>query len=128
MVGAETASHLANHGKEVVIVEQLPELALDEQFVVRGFVIKELEDRNVRVYVNTTVHEIKSDAAVIVTNGVKAEIPADTVVTATGAQSDNSLALSLKDSSLKIVTIGDALEVRNAMEAVEEGYRAGLEV
>jgi len=33
-----------------------------------------------------------------------------------------------KDSVAKVVTVGDALNVRNAWEAVEEGYRAGFEV
>lgn len=126
MVGAETASHLANHGKEVSIVEQLPEIALDEQFVVRDFLLKDLEEKNVKTYVNSTVRQIHDDKVIIVKDGREEVRHVDSVVWAVGAQSEDGLTLRLKETSFKIVTVGDALEVRNALEAVEEGYKAGF--
>jgi len=73
MVGAETASHLANHGRDVAIVEELSELALDEQPVVRGFLLKELKERNVKAYVNSAVRAIL-DAHVIIANGRRGRV------------------------------------------------------
>ena len=126
MVGAETASHLANHGKEVSIVEQLPEIALDEQFVVRDFLLKDLEEKNVKTYVNSTVRQIHDDKVIIVKDGREEVRHVDSVVWAVGAQPEDGLTLRLKETSFKIITVGDALEVRNALEAVEEGYKAGF--
>ncbi|MBN2080443.1 MAG: FAD-dependent oxidoreductase, partial [Spirochaetes bacterium] len=45
MIGAETANHLAHHGKRVTIVEMLPAVAQDEQEYVRLFLLKELAEK-----------------------------------------------------------------------------------
>lgn len=128
MVGAETASHLANHGKEVTIVEELSEIALDEQFVVRRFLLEDLEKNKVRICVNSTVQEVLDDRVIIVMDGREEVRPIDSVVLAAGARSYDRLSQALEGSPVRVITVGDALKVRNALEAVEEGYRAGLEV
>ena len=55
-------------------------------------------------------------------------LPADTVVIATGSTSRNELADELKDWAREIHVIGDAQRPRNALEAIREGFLAGLEV
>ena len=129
MVGAETADHLANHGKEVVIVEQLPQIAYDEPFIAREILLEDLEKNNVRGYVNSTVREILDDSVIIaIGDREEARLSVDSVVLALGAQPEDGLAAGLKNSSIKVVIVGDARRVRNALEAVQEGYKAGLEV
>jgi len=49
-------------------------------------------------------------------------------VMAIGAKSVNNLTKELEGEVPLVLTIGDALKVRKALEAVEEGYRAGLAV
>ncbi len=128
MVGAETADHLANHGKEVIIVEQLPEIASDEQPVNRDILLEDLEKNNVEVYVNSAVREILDDGVIIATHDREEVRRVDSIVLAGGAQPEDGLAAGLKDSAIKVVTVGDALNVRNALEAVAEGYQAGFDV
>ncbi len=43
-------------------------------------------------------------------------------------ESVNDLAASLEGKVSRVITIGDAVKVRKAMEAIEEGYKAGMEV
>ena len=129
MVGSETADHLANHGKEVTIVEMLPQIAKDEEAAVRYFLMKDLKEKGVRIYTNAHVMEILDDGIVADTDGVKNTIcPADTIVMALGAKSVDILTEQLKGKVPQILTIGDALKVRKALEAVAEGHKAGLEV
>ncbi len=127
MVGAETANHLANHGKQVTIVEQLPEIASDVAVVIKDYLMKDLQQANVAMYTNATVREISEGSVVIVTSNGEEVRPADTVVLACGSTADNELASKFNGAPVKIVTVGDALSVRNALEAVEEGYKAGFE-
>jgi NADPH-dependent 2,4-dienoyl-CoA reductase/sulfur reductase-like enzyme len=128
MVGSETADHLANHGKEVTILEQLPEIAKDEQDSVRYFLLKDLKENNVAIYTNTPVKEIVDDGVIVDRNGKEEKIsPTDTIVLAVGVKPVNELVNKLEGKVNKLITVGDALEVRKALEAIEEGYKAGLE-
>jgi 2,4-dienoyl-CoA reductase-like NADH-dependent reductase (Old Yellow Enzyme family)/thioredoxin reductase len=129
MVGSETADHLANHGKEVSIVEMLPEIAKDEEAAVRYFLMKDLEENGVKIYVNAPVKEILDNGIIAEIDGTETEIgPADTIVMAVGARSVNTLIEQLEGKVPQVIAIGDAVKVCKALEAVEAGYRAGLAV
>ena len=129
MIGAETANHLAHHGKRVTIVEMLPAVAQEEQAYVLLFLLKELAEKNVTIYVNATVTAVSDDALVIERDGKQETIgPFDTVVSAVGLQPRNELQSKLEGKVDRLLTIGDAAGVRKALDAIAEGYWAGLEI
>jgi NADPH-dependent 2,4-dienoyl-CoA reductase/sulfur reductase-like enzyme len=129
MVGTETADHFANHGKEVTIVEMLPEIATDEEAAVRLFLMRDLEKNKVKVYVNSPVKEITDDGVIVTREGREERVgPADTIILAIGAKSVNELESELSGKVERLIVVGDALKPRKALEAVEEGYKAGLAV
>ncbi len=129
MVGSETANHLANHGKEVTLVEMLPEIAADVNVRSRPFLLKDLAERKVKVYVNATVKEVLADGLRIERDGREEKMgPFDTVVLAVGVEPCNDLRSKLEGKVARLITIGDALNPRKALEAIAEGYQAGLEV
>lgn len=125
MVGAETANHLANHGKVVTVVEMLPGIATDEQPVPRMHLLRSLEARHVAIDTSTRVKEVL-DTGIVTANGKESVIDADTIVLATGAHSVNALAEALIDKPYQVVTVGDAKSVRKVLEAIAEGFSAGL--
>ncbi len=129
MVGSETANHLANHGKEVTLVEMLPEIAADVNVRSRPFLLKDLAEQNVKIYVNATVKEVLGDGLRIERGGREEKIgPFDTVILAVGVESCNELRSKLEGKVARLITIGDALDPRKALEAIAEGYQAGLDV
>ncbi|MFP4432261.1 MAG: hypothetical protein ACLFPV_13500, partial [Spirochaetaceae bacterium] len=54
--------------------------------------------------------------------------PADSIVLALGAQPENHLYEAVKDKVPAVHLVGDAKGVRKALEAIEEGFLAGLTV
>jgi 2,4-dienoyl-CoA reductase-like NADH-dependent reductase (Old Yellow Enzyme family)/thioredoxin reductase len=129
LIGSETADHLANHGKKVTIVEMLPEIAKDEEANVRYFLLKDLKEKDVAIYTNAVVKEIVDDGVIAELAGKVEKIgPADTIVIAVGVKPVNDLAIKLEGRVERVITVGDALEARKALEAIEEGYSAGLEI
>lgn len=126
MIGAETANFLANNGKKVTIIEKLPEIARDVQARVRYFLMKELVENGVKIFTNTTVTMIDNDSLIICQKeGDEEKIGSfDTVVVAAGVRPVNDLTAGL-DSKVNLIIIGDAKEVRTAMEAVADGYFVG---
>ena len=129
MIGSEVACHLANHGKEVTVVEMLPSIATDEPPAIRHFILKDLAERRARILVNATVQEVSRDGLVIRQDGIENKVgPFDTIVLAAGLTPVNDLEKELAGKVKLIVTVGDASRVRKAIDAIAEGYAAGLEI
>ena len=129
MIGSETANHLAHHGKEVTIVEMLPKIAQDVFPSTRDFLLKDLAEKNVRIYVNAKVKEIRQDGFVIEKDGCEENIGSfDTIVLAVGVESCNELTGMLEGKVAQLISIGDAVKTRNALDAIAEGYMAGLKI
>ncbi|MGZ6291215.1 MAG: oxidoreductase [Syntrophales bacterium] len=128
MVGAETANHLANHGKSVTLVEMLPDIATEIQNINRGALLQDLEKGKVKILVNTTVKEVLVDGVLVVKDNTTESIAADTVIVALGSKPDGGLESKLSGKSYKVVSIGDAVKVGKVIDAIEAGYLAGLNV
>lgn len=130
MVGTETAHYLASLGKKVAVIEMLPAVARDESAQARHFLIKALSEKKVKIYVESTLTEIGGEGRLtIVRNGVTETVgPFETVIIAVGGASCNDLAARLEGKVARLTVVGDALKFRKALEAVAEGYRAGMEI
>lgn len=128
MVGAETAAHLGIQGKKVTIIEMLPAIAIEESPAVRGYLMELLRKYGVQMITNTCIKNINGKGVTASTDGVEKEYAADTVVAAFGYRSDNSMVEELKQNGLNVVEVGDVVKVRKALDAVREGYEAGLNI
>ncbi len=130
LVGSETAAHLANHGHNVSIIEMGSDIFVGTPSSTKKYLLEDLHNHNVVVMTETVVKEIRSNTVLVETqDGNTKELSnIDTVVMAIGSRPINFSLDQLKDKVSNVVTIGDALQVRKAMEAIEEGYLAGLEV
>ena len=129
MIGTETANHLAHHGKQVTIVEMLPRIAGDVTLSAREFLLKDLAAKNVRIYVNAKVKEVRPEGLIIEKEGREENIGIfDTIVLAAGVEPVNELAETLAGKVPEIIVIGDAVKIRKALDAIHEGYMAGLKI
>jgi 2,4-dienoyl-CoA reductase-like NADH-dependent reductase (Old Yellow Enzyme family)/thioredoxin reductase len=129
MIGSETASYLANQGKTVTIVEILPKVAADAVPAVRYFLLKNLKEKKVCIHVNATVREILDKGLILEKDGHLTKLePFDSIVLAAGVTSCNELSTKLQNLIPQLITIGDALKVRKALDAIAEGYMVGLDV
>ncbi|QVK19598.1 FAD-dependent oxidoreductase [Mycoplasmatota bacterium] len=129
LVGAETAEHLANHGKKVTIVEKMDKLVAKGQPAVRYFLLQDMKEHDVIIYTNSTVESISDTYVNIKTSDKSIKLEnVDTVVLALGSVSNNVLYEKMRYISKCVKLIGDASEVRSALEAVEEGFQAGMNI
>jgi len=80
-------------------------------------------DRGVRVHLRggiTSMAEIQAD-------GLKS-IPADTIVLAAGSIPNNELKAALEGMGVEVKAIGDCVEPRTILEAINEGWLAASEI
>ncbi len=130
LVGSETAAHLANHGCSVSIIEMNSDIFLGAPSATKLYLMKDLVAHQVSIHVNSCVTEIQENAVFIQnSNGEITTIDqVDSVVMAIGSVSEDPLTERLKNIVAEVITVGDAVKVRKAMEAIEEGFMAGLAV
>jgi NADPH-dependent 2,4-dienoyl-CoA reductase/sulfur reductase-like enzyme len=127
-VGCETAEFLADKGKKVTIIEMLDQIGADMGQFSKEDLFPRLRSMGVRMEVNTKAEEITS-AGVLAKHGSKTvRFAADSVVIATGSNSNTELAEQLKGKVAALYVIGDCVEPRRIQNAIHEGYRVGLDI
>lgn len=90
--------------------------------------MKSLRLSGVTLKPQTRLLEITDNSVIVETPEGKQSIPADTVIMAVGAASQNNLYEDIKDKDIKVILIGDAKKARNLGNAVSEGFEAALKV
>lgn len=126
MVGCETADWIAQDGRQVIIVEQLPEIARDMEARTRKLMLTRLDFKKVEILCNAVVEHVEKEKVIYEQGGLRFEIGGvDHIVLALGYKADNVIP---PIPSPKVHRIGDCLQPRKAIEAVHEGFLLGVEL
>jgi len=134
LVGIETALHLASQGKDVTVVEALPEIARDVEAISRIALVRPgglLEKHKVKVLTNAVVVEVRRNGVEVVIPPLERRfIEADTVVLAVGRSPrlDWGLIEAAKRVAKEVYVIGDARKPRKMIDAVHEGFFTALAI
>ncbi|MBW1900842.1 MAG: FAD-dependent oxidoreductase [Deltaproteobacteria bacterium] len=129
MTGCDAALYLAQEGKTVTIVEMLPEIARDLNFISRIALLEKLSENGVNMLSHMTIREFTEQGLVTTDKEKKDQIlKADTVVVALGAKSESRLANDLRDKVLELYEIGDCVSPRRIGEAIHEGFVTGWQI
>ena len=128
-VGSETADFLASYGRDVTIVEMLPEIASDMPPIAKYFLLERLNKQSVKVVTSAVVMKITADGVVVSRDGREETIGgANTVVLALGTVSQNNLAKEIEGKVGEVYVIGDAQTPGKAMEAIAAGAEIGRQI
>jgi len=111
--------------REVTLVEMLPKLGSDLGRSTRWAMLADLRRDHVRGLTGAVAKRITADGVVVETDGEEREIPADTVVLASGAVPYNPLAGPLAELGVEVRVAGDAEAVANAYHAIHQGFNVG---
>jgi NADH:flavin oxidoreductases, Old Yellow Enzyme family len=126
--GCDSALELAMTGKKVTIVEMLPSVAANALLDNRNPLMFKLADYHVDIKTNSKIIEMKDNAVVIKNCGVVEELMADTIITAFGMRSLNTLADKIADRYPNSSIVGDCNKVGQVAEAVRSGFFAGWSI
>lgn len=125
LVGCETALWLAQQGKEVAVVEMMPDILGGPHgmpFMNYDMLKDLLIYHKVDIYRQTKVTEVKDNSVIIENEEGNKEIVADTVITAVGYCSDNKLQQELQGLAIPVYNLGDSRFVNNIMNAIWDAY------
>ena len=120
---------MAAKGKDVTIVEMLPELAWDMEPFTKILLQERFEKYGVKVHKSTIVTKIRSDGIEAKNkDGQDVSIEADTVVICVGSRPDNGLLFTLEGSMNEVYGIGDCEEPARLLEAIHAGTHIGHKI
>jgi len=129
-VGIETGAFLAERGRDVTVVEMLEKLGTDIGITTRWTILKDARELGVKFAESCCVERITGDGVMADRGGKPLEFKADTVVIAVGSSPNAGLEDELRTAGLidevEFYKVGDCKEARKAMEAIHEGFAAGL--
>ena len=130
-IGIEVAENLKEAGKNVSLIEGMPQILAPFDFDMVQILHKELHDNGVNLYLSHTVKEIAKNHVVAEKDGKKVKLPAHAVVMAVGVMPETKLARdagleigetgcikvnhNYQTSDPDIYAVGDAVEIYNAL-------------
>jgi NADPH-dependent 2,4-dienoyl-CoA reductase/sulfur reductase-like enzyme len=130
MVACETAEFLADKGRKATVVRRGPKMAVKVGPVQRGRLLTRLREKGVALIPGVQKYEEITDEGLTLIDkeGNKQTIKADTIVYAVGVKANKGLAGQLEGKVPALYTVGDCVEPRDIMAAVDEGALAGSQV
>lgn len=125
LVGCETALWLAQHGKNVTIVEAMDKiLKVNRPLCHANSEMLEhlIPYHNINVVANAKVTKYANGEVLCDVNGVEQSIKADSVILAVGYKEEDSLYKSLEFEVPEIYLLGDAKKVANIMYGIWDAF------
>jgi 2,4-dienoyl-CoA reductase (NADPH2) len=125
----ETLYKLATQGtKQVTVIEMINAIGKDFGKSTRWGMLQDVTRYGVESKLSSKALEITPTGIKVETGQGIEEIPADTIVMATGSKSVNDLADAIKSKDIPFDVIGDAGKIGMAFDAVHQGYKAGTNI
>ena len=122
-VGCETAIWLSEQGKNVTVVEMMPEVVSDSP-VTRATVLEMLKRAGVKLSTDTKITAFdEKGISALDKNRNPVRIEGDSIVLAMGMVPNSSLYNSVKDLADDVYVIGDAIHPRRVGDAIHSAYR-----
>jgi NADH dehydrogenase FAD-containing subunit len=98
----------------------------DMEQVNRWVILQRLRVAEIRMETNLKVEKITGDGIVGVRDGSTVHVNGDSVVLAAGMKAERGLAKEL-EGKVELHLVGDCREPRRIEQAIDEGFRAGLQ-
>ena len=126
--GCEAALELAMDGRDVTIVEMLPELCPTALLDNRNPLLFRLRDNHVKQLTSSKIKEIRDDGVVIEGPDGECVVPADTVIASFGMKSYAPYVEEICKKYPTTAVVGDCISVGQVGEAVRGGFFAAWSI
>jgi NADPH-dependent 2,4-dienoyl-CoA reductase/sulfur reductase-like enzyme len=128
-VGAETAEYLADHHRDVTVIEMLDTIAGDMPSRHRAFLMHRLDRVGVKLITGARVEAITDCGVVVRIDGLNQLMEGFTsYVLAMGSESDDKLAQELSGTVKELYVVGDARQVARIADATAQAAEVALQI
>lgn len=128
LVGCETAVYLAQKGKKVTILKRSDTLLPDMYLANRNHLLLLLSQNKVNIVTGIKLEGVTRQGLTISKGGNTEDLKANTIVLSMGMEPRKELAASLQGKVPELHIVGDCVEPRRMINAIWEGFHAGLAI
>ncbi|SHH91946.1 2,4-dienoyl-CoA reductase [Sporobacter termitidis DSM 10068] len=128
LVGIELGIHMAMLGRDVSIVEMLPELSVDNFSMHTLALLEQIGKLGIKVRTSTAVSEITPAGVTAKGPDGTLELPADTVVYAVGQKPLRDEAAALGGCAGEFYQLGDCVTPRNILAATQAAWTVARDI
>lgn len=126
--GCQLGELLGEKGKKVVILEESGNVGTDIGPTTKWVVLKRLKEFDVRIERNAKIEEITDKGVKFESAGSSEFLEADTVVVTGLVKSNGTLARRFGEAVPALHSIGDCVEPRKILNAIDDGFRVAIEI
>jgi 2,4-dienoyl-CoA reductase-like NADH-dependent reductase (Old Yellow Enzyme family)/thioredoxin reductase len=127
-IGLEMASFISAKGKEVTVAEQGDHFAPDMGPIGRFDLLETLAKNKVKFFRQATLISAANSRVTLLVQGKEQEVPGDFSVVSVSQVPDQGLSQKINLRGMAHYLIGDALQPRKALEAIEEAHLVALSI
>ena len=132
-VGCETGWHLAHEGKDVRLVDLLPEdeLMADEHPVNRATLFYQLQQAGVQFTCGVTPKELRAEGLIVKdAGGATTLLEAESIINAAGFHSRRGLYQRLREEEpgWEVYQVGDCMQVGSFYHAVQSAFQVARHI
>jgi 2-enoate reductase len=128
LVGCEAADLLSEAAKKVVLAEILPEIAAGGDADTKAYFTFKFKKNGVEVFTGSNLNKVEGNTAFLQRGKEEIRVQVSTVVCAVGADPNDELYDELVSAGLSVIKIGDCVQPRTILEAIQEGFQAGRSI
>lgn len=130
LVGCEVSMFLAEQGKNVIMLDMLPEPAMELAIYTRWVLNAKLAELQVKTKGSHKILEVKGNTVVCEAGGERVELTGDAVICALGLKPERTLLNNLRETleGVEIIPVGDVNQPRKIIQAVHEGFHAARRI
>lgn len=131
LVGCETALWLRQQGKEVTVVEMMPDILGGPHgmpFMNYDMLKNLLRFHGVHVLTSTKLTSVKEASVLVENESGTSEIQASDVVIAIGFRSNEDQRSEIEELPVPVYRIGDCRQVKNIMNAIWDAYEVAKNI
>ncbi len=128
LVGCEAADLLSEAGKKVILIEVLPEITTGGDADTKAYFHLKFKKNGVEVFTGSNLDRVEANIAVLQRGKEEIRVQVGTVVCAVGADPNGELYHELVAAGFSVIKIGDCIQPRTLLEAVQEGFQAGRSI
>lgn len=130
LVGCEVSMFLAEKGKNVVMLDMLPEIAPDMPIYTKWVLNSKLAELHIGVKTHHKITEMTGKHVKCINDGKELEYKGDAVICALGLKPNRTLLEELRGTlkDVEIIPVGDVNSPRKIIQATHEGFHAARRV
>jgi len=126
-IGCETAEWLAENGRQVSIIEMLPQVLKNMKKIPRKRLMARLSKKGVKILIETRVQSMENNQVLLKEKGNKEfKVEADAVVIALPSLPDDGFIKKVKENFNKVLIVGDSKTPGNLGSALRSAVQAAV--